>query len=395
MVRACGSSPSFPRARRSTTASPRSLVLVAPVNVKKADLIDVSHLLRVTRLPLLGLIAYKPSAAPAPPPDAQIRERPLSGPASLLSADRALAHSGLARARPATARRAGGDEVERRRGRDHAARGARRSIRTATRPRSSRRGRIAVRARRARRARGGPAEHMRPRPAARPSDVRGCASSRAPARGRRVRHRPHPRAEGGRARPDGGPPRRRARDRPLPPRLPVPRVPVAGASTGLLAIERRLGRITDYFLTDGTVVASEAVRLQDRPARPHPRDRSARSTPVPAVSRSAAGDARAAARHPAGRRGRRHGGRLDAQKAPLDMVEAIARSARGPTSTWSGSATGDLRAKTERLIEREGLADRFLLLGDRTDVAEPAARLRRLRHVEPLGGPSLRASSRR
>ena len=34
----------------------------------------------------------------------------------------------------------------------------------------------------------------------------------------------------------------------------------------LQTIERRLGRITDYFLTDGTFVASEAVRL--RIARP-------------------------------------------------------------------------------------------------------------------------------
>jgi hypothetical protein len=39
----------------------RALVLVAPSTLKKAELGDVSHLLRVTRLPLLGLITYKPS----------------------------------------------------------------------------------------------------------------------------------------------------------------------------------------------------------------------------------------------------------------------------------------------------------------------------------------------
>ena len=39
----------------------RALVVVAPATLKKAELVDVSHLLRVTRLPLLGLITYKRS----------------------------------------------------------------------------------------------------------------------------------------------------------------------------------------------------------------------------------------------------------------------------------------------------------------------------------------------
>jgi len=40
------------------------LVLVSPSSVKKADLADVSHLLRVTPLRLLGLLVYEPSRSP-------------------------------------------------------------------------------------------------------------------------------------------------------------------------------------------------------------------------------------------------------------------------------------------------------------------------------------------
>jgi glycosyltransferase involved in cell wall biosynthesis len=60
--------------------------------------------------------------------------------------------------------------------------------------------------------------------------------------------------------------------------------------------------------------------------------------------------------------------RLAEQKAPLDMVKAIA-ALRQPDvhMVWLGD--GDLRAKTERLIEKEGIGDRFLLLGDRDDVS--------------------------
>jgi capsular polysaccharide biosynthesis protein len=42
----------------------RALVVVAPATLKKAELVDVSHLLRVTRLPMLGLITYKRSRRP-------------------------------------------------------------------------------------------------------------------------------------------------------------------------------------------------------------------------------------------------------------------------------------------------------------------------------------------
>ena len=44
-----------------TSGEGTGLVLVAPTTLKRTELVAASHLLRVTRLPLLGLITYKPS----------------------------------------------------------------------------------------------------------------------------------------------------------------------------------------------------------------------------------------------------------------------------------------------------------------------------------------------
>jgi glycosyltransferase involved in cell wall biosynthesis len=61
--------------------------------------------------------------------------------------------------------------------------------------------------------------------------------------------------------------------------------------------------------------------------------------------------------------------RLAEQKAPQDMVRAFAALGRRDAyMVWLGD--GALRPQVERLIERLGVADRFLLYGDRTDVAE-------------------------
>jgi glycosyltransferase involved in cell wall biosynthesis len=134
----------------------------------------------------------------------------------------------------------------------------------------------------------------------------------------------------------------------------------------LLAVARRLGRITHHFLTDGTFVASEAVRLKIAP----PDRIRALISPIDGVA-------------PVSELGRRNArrllglpddakvvgttARLAVQKAPLDMVAAIA-SLRRPDvyMVWVGD--GELRAETERLIEKEGLSERFLLLGNRDDV---------------------------
>ena len=134
----------------------------------------------------------------------------------------------------------------------------------------------------------------------------------------------------------------------------------------LRAIERRLARITDYFLTDGTIVASEAIRLG---IAPPDRIRSLIS-PIDHVPRTSAAARRRARKRlglPETARVVGTTARLATQKAPLDMVKAIAALGREDVyMVWVGD--GDLRAETERLIERKGLAGRFLLVGDRDDV---------------------------
>jgi glycosyltransferase involved in cell wall biosynthesis len=136
----------------------------------------------------------------------------------------------------------------------------------------------------------------------------------------------------------------------------------------LLTIERRLGRITDYFLTDGTFVASEAVRLRIAPPE---RIRALISPidPVPPVSAAARRTARRRLGIPEDAEVIGTAARLAVQKAPLDMVRAFARLGRPDAyMVWLGD--GELRPETERLIERLGVGGRFLLLGDRSDVPE-------------------------
>lgn len=134
----------------------------------------------------------------------------------------------------------------------------------------------------------------------------------------------------------------------------------------LLEVERRLGRITDWFLTDGTFVASEAVRLRIAPpdrvrALISPIDMVPRATP------EGRREARALLGLPAGAKVIGTTARLAVQKAPLDMVRAIAAlRPRDVRMVWVGD--GELRGATERLVAQEGLEDRFLILGNRDDV---------------------------
>ena len=134
----------------------------------------------------------------------------------------------------------------------------------------------------------------------------------------------------------------------------------------LRATERRLGRITDYFITDGTFVASEAIRLRIAP----PERVRAVVSPidgVPRISKEARREARRLLGIPDGAKVVGTAARLAVQKAPLDMVRAIAALGRRDVyMVWLGD--GVLRAKTERLIEKEGISDRFLLVGERDDV---------------------------
>jgi glycosyltransferase involved in cell wall biosynthesis len=136
----------------------------------------------------------------------------------------------------------------------------------------------------------------------------------------------------------------------------------------LIAIERRLGRITDYFLSDGTFVASEAVRLgiaqPDRiralispiervpPTTPERRREARRLLGLPQEAPVVGTVAR-----------------LAEQKAPLDMVDAFAALDRPDVyMVWIGG--GELRTKTEERIRAKGLEQRFLLVGERDDVPQ-------------------------
>jgi len=134
----------------------------------------------------------------------------------------------------------------------------------------------------------------------------------------------------------------------------------------LRAIERRLGRITDYFLADGSFVASEAIRLKIAP----PDRIRAVISPVDAVRPTSASARREARRILGISDDAKVVGtvaRLAAQKSPLDMVNAIAGLRRPDVyMVWLGD--GELRAATERLIAKNGLKGRFLLAGDRDDV---------------------------
>jgi glycosyltransferase involved in cell wall biosynthesis len=143
-------------------------------------------------------------------------------------------------------------------------------------------------------------------------------------------------------------------------------VPVRSA---LVAIERRLARITDYFLTDGTMVAAEAVRLKLAP----PDRIRAIASPIddglPVVSPESRARARSLLGLPETAKVVGTAARLQTQKSPLDMVKAIVRLARPDVyMVWIGD--GELRSATERLAARNGIRDRFLLLGNRTDVGD-------------------------
>ena len=136
-----------------------------------------------------------------------------------------------------------------------------------------------------------------------------------------------------------------------------------------LALERRLARITDYFITDGTVVAAHAVRLGLAPPERVRAIASPIDDDVGRVSERARAQARLRLGVPAAARVIGTVARLDGQKSPLDMVEAFAALGRDDVyMVWIGD--GELRGRTEALIERKGLQDRFLLLGNRADVAQ-------------------------
>lgn len=135
-----------------------------------------------------------------------------------------------------------------------------------------------------------------------------------------------------------------------------------------IRIERHVGRFTDAFLAVGSAVAAEAIKR--RIAAPE-RVRTigvAVSTAAPAPDAPARSEARRILGVPPGMRVVGTVGRLDFQKAPDDFVAALAALGRRDAfGVWIGD--GPLRAKTEKLASRRGLAGRILFTGQRDDVA--------------------------
>jgi glycosyltransferase involved in cell wall biosynthesis len=133
-----------------------------------------------------------------------------------------------------------------------------------------------------------------------------------------------------------------------------------------LAIERRLARFTDQFVTDGTWVAAEAVRLGISP----PERIRAISSPVDTNVRPATDAARAEARRalmlPATAKIVGTVARLDEQKDPVNLLRAIAKLDPDVFCVWIGD--GSLRRSMQEEIRRRRLEGRFLLLGERSDV---------------------------
>jgi glycosyltransferase involved in cell wall biosynthesis len=137
----------------------------------------------------------------------------------------------------------------------------------------------------------------------------------------------------------------------------------------LRTIERRLARITDYFITDGTNVAAEAVRLK----LAYPERIRALVSPVDAgierVTPASRRQARQTLGLPEDAKVIGTVARVARQKGPRDMLSAVAGLERSDLYTvWIGD--GDLLPEMRRLVERRGLADRFLLVGARDDVLD-------------------------
>jgi glycosyltransferase involved in cell wall biosynthesis len=145
-----------------------------------------------------------------------------------------------------------------------------------------------------------------------------------------------------------------------------------GRRRAYVAIERRLGRITDIALCVGTGISVEAVRrglvAPDRirtigvavdsvvgvepPARaPEARDRARRALGLPADAVVVGAV-----------------GRLTYQKAPEDFLAAMRHLGRpGVIGVWVGG--GELAARVSRLASRQPTA-RVILAGERADVPE-------------------------
>ena len=134
-------------------------------------------------------------------------------------------------------------------------------------------------------------------------------------------------------------------------------------------IEKRLGRITDQFLAVGGAVAAQAISLKIAPAERMRAIASAIDLHITPVSPSSRLAARRLLGLPEDAPVVGTVGRLAPQKAPQDMVAAIDGIERSDAyCVWIGD--GPERERVQRLIDRRGLSNRFLLVGERGDVAQ-------------------------
>lgn len=135
-----------------------------------------------------------------------------------------------------------------------------------------------------------------------------------------------------------------------------------------ISIERRLSRITDAYLAVGTGVAVEALRRGlARPEQLH--------TVGPVVDEATVvvdPTTRARARSLLGISDTAQVvgtvGRLDYQKAPEDLLQAVARMRTPALLVWVGD--GELARRTAYDVRRLGLGSRVRLLGNRDDVGD-------------------------
>jgi glycosyltransferase involved in cell wall biosynthesis len=133
-----------------------------------------------------------------------------------------------------------------------------------------------------------------------------------------------------------------------------------------VAIERWLGGRTDDLLAVGTAVAVEALRRGiARPGQVHTIG-PAVDPPTVVLTEQTRAKARTLLGIDQDVPVVGTVGRLDYQKAPEVMVEALRLMRHRAVLVWAGD--GELAARTREVAAASGLADRVLLLGNRTDV---------------------------
>jgi glycosyltransferase involved in cell wall biosynthesis len=136
-----------------------------------------------------------------------------------------------------------------------------------------------------------------------------------------------------------------------------------------IAIERRLARLTNQFVTDGTWTAAEAVRLGIAPPDRVRAICSPIDVDVPSVTPATRDRARRLMRLPPEAQVVGTIARLDPQKAPQILVRALAALTRSNVyAVWVGG--GSLLPEVRTLVRRLHLEDRFRLMGERADVAD-------------------------